>query len=239
MIRIYVLLILITLNGRILAQNTGVMEVDKPFLLGKIQYSQDERFKKLPSSICTKENAYLLTTVADSLFSMVSAAKKEGIVFKVISASRNFDQQKAIWEKKWLARKSQFPNELARAKNILLYSSMPGTSRHHWGTDFDLNSLDPKYFQSSKGKTEYQWLLDNAERFGFYQPYNNDPQRTGYNEEKWHWSFFPFGDLFTQAYEQNIQYNDISPFKGCNLAQGLNIIQEYVLGIQPPPIKKN
>ncbi|MFM9004881.1 MAG: D-alanyl-D-alanine carboxypeptidase family protein [Flavobacteriales bacterium] len=38
------------------------------------------------------------------------------------------------------------------------FSSMPGTSRHHWGTDIDLNSVEPSYFLSGKGLLIYQWL---------------------------------------------------------------------------------
>ena len=28
---------------------------------------------------------------------------------------------------------------------------MPGTSRHHWGTDIDFNSVDPAYFKTATG----------------------------------------------------------------------------------------
>jgi LAS superfamily LD-carboxypeptidase LdcB len=210
-------------------------QVEKDFLLGKLNYAKDVRFKKLPTSICSKENAYLLTTVCDSLEKMISAANESGIRFKVISASRNFEQQKGIWEKKWLARKTQYPKGLDRAKNILLYSSMPGTSRHHWGTDFDLNSLDPSYFAQGKGKKEYDWLCMNAGRYGFYQPYDANPNRSGYQEEKWHWSFFPIGDQLTQSYLEQIQYEDLGPFLGSTYAQEINVIQQYVNGIQIPP----
>jgi hypothetical protein len=116
-----ILSLLITLVS--LGQSSQWEEVEKDFLLGKINYAADVRFKKLSTSICTKENAYLLTTVCDSLEKMISAAKESGINFKVISASRNFEQQKGIWEKKWLARKSQYPKGVDRAKNILLYST--------------------------------------------------------------------------------------------------------------------
>jgi D-alanyl-D-alanine carboxypeptidase len=230
-----ILSLLITLVS--LGQSSQWEEIEKDFLLGKINYADDVRFKKLSTSICTKENAYLLTTVCDSLEKMISAAKESGINFKVISASRNFEQQKGIWEKKWLARKSQYPKGLDRAKNILLYSSMPGTSRHHWGTDFDLNSLSPQYFEQEKGKQEYEWLCANAHRFGFYQPYNADPVRTGYQEEKWHWSFFPIGAQLTQNYLKQVQYEDIGPFSGSSFAKEINVIQQYVNGIQIPPIQ--
>ncbi len=223
-----------TLTG----QESQWNSVGKPFLLGKINYNKDTLFQKLPTTISTKENAFLLKEVYDSLQKMIDAAHSDGVEFKVISASRNFDQQKAIWEKKWIARKGQYPKGLDRAKNILLYSSMPGTSRHHWGTDFDLNALDPSYFAQGKGKKEYDWLCMNASRYGFYQPYDSAPDRTGYNEEKWHWSFFPIAQQLTAQYLEKIQYTDLAPFQGAEFAKELNVIQYYVNGIQPPPNKK-
>jgi zinc D-Ala-D-Ala carboxypeptidase len=51
------------------------------------------------------------------------------------------------------------------------YSSMPGTSRHHWGTDVDLYALDDIYFTYGDGKIVYDWLLANAANYGFCQPY--------------------------------------------------------------------
>ena len=37
-----------------------------------------------------------------------------------------------------------------RALDLLRYSSMPGSSRHHWGTDVDVHSLDPETFEAEK-----------------------------------------------------------------------------------------
>jgi len=48
---------------------------------------------------------------------------------------------------------------------------MPGTSRHHWGTDVDLFSLDNKFFESGDGKIWYSWMVQNAAKYGFCQPY--------------------------------------------------------------------
>ena len=56
---------------------------------------------------------------------------------------------------------------------ILEYSSAPGTSRHHWGTDMDINALQNDYFSNKgNGAFLYEWLQKNAAKFGFCQPYN-------------------------------------------------------------------
>jgi D-alanyl-D-alanine carboxypeptidase len=123
--------------------------------------------------------------------------------FWVQSSTRSFDDQKYIWEGKWTGRVEvmgkrldiAFRNPLARAREILRYSSMPGTSRHHWGTDFDLNVLVNGYYESGAGKELYRWLLANAGRYGFCQPYTAG-RRDGYSEEKWHWSYAPLARKF-------------------------------------------
>jgi len=44
---------------------------------------------------------------------------------------------------------------------------MPTASRHHWGTDVDINSVDPDYFMNGTGLKEYEWLKKNAYKYGF------------------------------------------------------------------------
>jgi len=218
----------------LLAQGSAWAQVyDENFFMGKTNYAQDPRFVKLPAhqTASAERNYYLLKEVADSLSNMIAAAKKEGVMLKVISASRNFTDQKAIWERKYEARKSKFKTEAELAADILKYSSMPGTSRHHWGTDFDLNSLEPAYFLSGKGAKEYAWLQAHAAQFGFCQVYNQRANRTGYNDEPWHWSFMPLSSQFLQMYVTTVSYQDLVGFKGSNAAIEIEVIKNFVQGI--------
>ncbi len=229
--------ILIAWIGFMSISFVNAQTVERNLLLGKIDYAQRADFVALPKNMTTKEHAYLQKVVVDSLTKMIKAAQKEGVVFKVISASRNFQSQKTIWERKWNTLHEKNPKIADEdcAKNILRYSSMPGTSRHHWGTDFDLNSLEPQYFQSGKGKKEYDWLVKNAKRYGFYQPYDNDEKRTGYEEEKWHWSFFPLSSTYLSAYLAIIKPEDINGFKGSGQAKNIQVIPNYVAGVAAVP----
>ena len=81
---------------------------------------------------------------------MQRAALYDTIQLIIVSGTRNFKEQKAIWNRKW----NRYNNlkSIDRIKKILEYSSMPSTSRHHWGTDLDLNNLNNSYFTSGKGK---------------------------------------------------------------------------------------
>lgn len=110
---------------------------------------------------------------------------------------------------------------------------MPGSSRHHWGTDIDLNSLENNYFLSGEGKRIYMWLSSHAKDYGFAQVYTNpEPTlRPGYAEEKWHWSYLPLANNYLKQYNALITHSMITGFHGAELNQQLQIIENYVNGI--------
>lgn len=212
---------------------SGSQEPDIAYLLGRFNPQTDARFVK-PADVHTAgaaRNQYLRKETYEAFTRMAAAAAQEGITLIIVSATRNFDTQKSIWETKWQAEAS-IADEAERAKKILLYSSMPGTSRHHWGTDMDLNNLNNAYFESGEGLKIYQWLVAHAHEYGFCQPYTSKVQgRTGYEEEKWHWSYTPLSVPLLEAYKKTISLNDITGFKGSESAALLDVIKNYVDGV--------
>lgn len=210
------------------AQNTH-LNISKELLLGKLDYSQNESFVWVSRDHSSK-NLYLNREVYDAFMKMHEKARAEGIDLQIISGARNFDHQKAIWERKWQHLEGLEPH--CRTQKILEFSSMPSTSRHHWGTDIDLNKLENSYFESGQGKAEYDWLVKNASEFGFYQVYTSkNSGRTGYSEEKWHWSYLPLANRYLQAYNSMVSYEDIKGFEGAFLAEEYQMISHYVNGI--------
>ena len=198
-------------------------------MLGKFNYKKHPKFVKVAEQYSSK-TIYLDSTTYNAFTKMYESAKLENINLKIISGTRSFIEQKYIWERKW--KKYENLQPLDRAKKILEYSSMPTTSRHHWGTDIDINALRNSYFENGQGKKEYDWLINNANSFGFYQVYTTKNNgRTGYNTEKWHWSYLPLAKQYLHYYNTNITYKDINGFKGSELAEDLNIIADYVNGI--------
>ncbi len=135
----------------------------------------------------------------------------------------------------------KYPDPKTRALKILEYSSMPGTSRHHWGTDIDINDLDNYTFEHGNGKKVYDWLVANAADFGFCQPYSpKDEKRPhGYNEEKWHWSYIPVARQLTDMAEARLKDEMISGFKGEETAVKIGVVKKYVLGINEECRMKN
>lgn len=203
--------------------------ISKDVLLGKLDYRKSATFEKVDQKYSEKP-VYLNKVVYAAFKDMHQEAKKAGINLTILSGTRNFEEQKAIWERKWRLLDSLLPVE--RAKTILAFSAMPATSRHHWGTDVDLNYLENSYFEEGRGKAVYEWLVSNASRFGFYQVYTSqDTGRTGYREEKWHWSYLPLASRFLAFYNMQIDYCEIGGFEGSELAKETNMISHYVNGI--------
>jgi LAS superfamily LD-carboxypeptidase LdcB len=223
--------------GQLEIKNVDDYQNAKAFVLGKFNYKEDIWFTKVSSRHSAKV-LYLEKDVYIAFMNMQERAAKDGVKLKILSGTRNFSEQKAIWERKWKTYQNLEP--LKRSQKILEYSSMPSTSRHHWGTDIDINSLSNLYFSSGSGKKEYDWLKTNANKFGFYQAYTNkDNGRTGYNLENWHWSYLPLASKYLSFYNYNINYKDIKGFKGDSLALTNNMINDYVNGLSKKIIAYN
>jgi len=217
--------------------------MSKEYLLGKIDPKEDVLFSLIERPYTIKSNTYLRKEAYQAYKKMYAAAAKDGLNLRIVSAFRSFRHQKSIWEAKWTGVRKvlgadlskKYPNAEARAKVILLFSSMPGTSRHHWGTDVDIYSVEDNDFQSGKGKKIYEWLTKNAPNFGFCQVYTPKPEtrNSGYEEEKWHWSYLPLAKDFLLEYQKQITYHDIEGFKGDRVAKKIKVIEYYVFGINP------
>lgn len=215
---------------------------EKAYLMGKFDPTVNKDFISVPAEYNVGGyKMYLRKETLEAFLKMAEAANKEKIDLKIASATRNFDYQKNLWNNKWtgytLVEKKDLsksiPDGLLRFKKILEYSAVPGASRHHWGSDIDINDANPAYFNGIKGAKEYDWLLKNATNFGFCQPYNQkDLERsTGYNEEKWHWSYMPISKKLTRDYATLVREKDISGFMGDEYVAEQDLINDYVLGI--------
>lgn len=217
---------------------------EKIYLTGNFDPSQREDFISVPPEFnIGGYKMYLRKETLDAFLKMQATAEKDEIDLKIASATRNFNYQKDLWNNKWTGVKivdgqdlsKSIPDGLERFKKILEYSAVPGTSRHHWGTDIDINTATPEYFKTEKGEKEYAWLTKNAPLFGFCQTYNlkGSIRPTGYNEEKWHWSYLPLSKKFTEDYKNLVKDDDIKGFDGDEYVPSLNLINDYVLAINP------
>jgi LAS superfamily LD-carboxypeptidase LdcB len=225
-----------------------VEQVPLEYLLGKVKPSSDTLFKAIPQAWTSKSGIYMHRDAWEAFSRMRAAAEKDGVKLTIVSAFRSFSDQKGIWENKWngstlVEGKSlaqTHPDPQKRALKILEFSSMPGTSRHHWGTDLDLNALTNDYFREGVGKKVYDWLTAHAAEYGFCQVYSpHGPDRpTGYNEERWHWSYLPVASKYLAAYPTQVGYEHLNGFTGWETAQQIDVIPKYVQGINPACLEK-
>jgi len=123
-----------------------------------------------------------------ALEKMRKEAKKQGIKIKVVSAYRGFEHQKKIWNRKYTKFISQGYSSVKAIEKVKEYTAIPGTSRHHWGTDVDLTNGVSSLTNTKKGKF-LNWMDENAHKFGFYRTYTKNKFRKGYNYESWHYSY--------------------------------------------------
>jgi zinc D-Ala-D-Ala carboxypeptidase len=209
--------------------NSLVMDLSTDFIMGKFKPSEELNFKLVPRKYTDKLGMYLQKEALTAFEKMADAAKKEGVSLKIISSTRNFDYQKRIWESKWVNQKPSLTDK-EKAIKILEYSAMPGASRHHWGTDMDLNSLENAYFAKGAGKKVYEWMVAHAATYGFGQPYSAG-RSGGYKEEKWHWSYLPLAKKYTAYAKSHLTNTLFSGFKGAHTAAEIDVLNNYVLMI--------
>ena len=231
-----------------------IVEIDKPskkytdpkitvdFITGHFNPATDSTFIQISERYADRHGMYMKKEAFDSFVKMWSAAKKDNINLVIRSAARNFEYQKGIWERKWTGQtilsngenaSLVYTNPEERAIKILEFSSMPGTSRHHWGTDVDFNNFNNDWFEKGEGLKLFNWLETNASEYGFCRPYTQkDNERPdGYNEEKWHWSYMPLSQSYTEFAQKELNNHVIKGFKGSDVANTIDVVNKYILGI--------
>lgn len=139
---------------------------------------------------------------------LIQSAKQAGFKIFIASGFRSFERQLTIWNSKMsglrpiLDQYSQPMDpasltEHGKVMAILRWSALPGGSRHHWGTDFDLYAhnllpdntsiaLEPWEYLDGHQAPFYDWLQENAYRWDFFFPYSED--LGGVSPEPWHLS---------------------------------------------------
>lgn len=192
----------------------------KDELMGKIEVADNAEWTLV-------DNHYVLNEVYGAYNLMRADALSDGIKLNIVSGFRSYDRQKVIWRNKWKSPTLSRKSDKEKLLDILEYSSMPGTSRHHWGTDIDLNSVELKYFRKRKGRKVYHWLNSNAHKYGFFQPYTKGRTK-GYKEEKWHWSYALLSNEYLDKYLKVVKNEDILKSIDYKSKLDIDIIEGWV-----------
>ncbi|ARN71899.1 D-alanyl-D-alanine carboxypeptidase [Nonlabens tegetincola] len=194
-------------------------------------------------------NNLLEIEVQQAFDRMKAAAFIDGIELQVVSGYRSFERQQAIWNRKYKRYEKQGMLPDAIFDKIVEYSTVPGTSRHHWGTDLDIidaaaiykgDVLVPNKFHGNGPFCKMkEWMELHASKYGFELVYTLNENRTGFNYEPWHYSYVP---LSRKRYKKYLEEIDLIPFLRSHNILGMNKIsdgrltrylEEHIKGINP------
>jgi len=157
-----------------------------PELLNKYSkiYFLSENY--IPESLSPIKEEYLFkpeskleihTKVESYLNKLVETANQDGIKLKVASAYRSFDTQESLKSSYRVKYGSSAANQ---------FSADQGYSEHQLGTTVDFATASSSF--NGFEKTEaYEWLVNNAHRFGFVISF--PPENDYFVFEPWHWRF--------------------------------------------------
>lgn len=172
------------------------------------------------------ESVFLRKQTAEAFVLLRNKAKLNGYDIQIESAYRSFDRQVSIWNRKAnrelplldetgtpITHQIHDPEELA--KTILIWSALPGASRHHFGTDLDIvdaSSIPVGYevqltpeecngmFSSFHDYLSKEIEMGNS--FGFNRVFV--PGRGSIRPEPWHLSYLPEARLFQEHFNLDV-----------------------------------
>jgi LAS superfamily LD-carboxypeptidase LdcB len=151
--------------------------------------------------------------VVGPLTNLCQQAAQRGFDLQLCSSFRSFDRQLKIWNDKISGLRPVYDDSGARLdltqltewqqiQAVMRWSALPGASRHHWGTDFDIYDgaavdanyqiqLVPEEVEGSGVFAPFHDWLDSTvlAAAGFYRPYSKD--LGGIAPERWHISYRP------------------------------------------------
>ena len=160
--------------------------LNRTYILVNKHYYLEETYK--PSNLINintrnidyiiRENEEMLIDydVLNELDRLILDSKNEGLNLTVFSAYRDYNKQKKLYYE------INNQNDYTCAR--------PGHSEHQTGLAIDISTRDTgltNYFIQTK---EYQWLTENAHKYGFIERYKSEySDKTHYVQEPWHFRY--------------------------------------------------
>lgn len=159
----------------------------------------------------------------NAYYSLREEALRDGFVLKICSGFRSFERQLQIVNLKMQGKRAvldakEMPIDISglsdreKLAHILRFSAMPGFSRHHFGTDFDIyaENLLPKGQALQLTAHEYDegmyfhslglFLEKSLNRYGFFRPFSGKGTVCA---EPWHISYYPLAERYLACFDFN------------------------------------
>ncbi|CAF3119353.1 unnamed protein product [Rotaria sp. Silwood2] len=128
------------------------------------------------SAAPTDKDNTMTTTTACAFDKMATAAKQADVAIAIASGFRTIARQQYFW--------NCYQTGSCNGGNL---AARPGTSNHGRGVALDLNTncgSQSGSRPSCGGSTVYQWLYNNAHKYGFTRTVQSEP---------WHWEYVGAG----------------------------------------------
>ena len=134
-------------------------------------------------------------------------------LFTIVSGFRSFARQTPITTgalaKEALFKQTNTDDEIKEAiLKVMKTISLPGFSRHAWGTEIDVVSATRTEWEGNGPFVSLiPFLKEEAPRFGFYHPYSDkrlSATLPHYEDEPWHLSYWTFAAALQAEYMRKI-----------------------------------
>ncbi len=145
----------------------------------------------------TQEDYLIYDKIWQFLQEMLIAAENANIHIRIVSAYRSFGTQSEL----------KLSYKMTYGSGANRFSADQGYSEHQLGTTIDFTTEEiGASFSIFDKTTAYQWLLENAYKYGFILSYPEGNQY--YQFEPWHWRFVGRG-LAEKLHQEGKNFYDL------------------------------
>lgn len=125
------------------------------------------------------------------LQNMLGDMSEAGLSPLICSSYRSQERQQELYDNKVQRVMAEGVSLEAAQAEAARWVALPGTSEHQTGLAVDIVSLFNQMLDETQESTpEFQWLAENAWKYGFILRYPNDKsEKTGIAYEPWHFRF--------------------------------------------------
>ena len=145
----------------------------------------------IPELEAVREGSFVDVRIVEDAKKMLEDAEKEGLNMYIVSAHRDYESQREVFNTTMTEWISQGSTPLEAYEETKKSVAVPGTSEHASGLAMDITSgqygeLDEKQAETDEAK----WLAANCWKYGFILRYPLDKSDvTGIVFEPWHYRY--------------------------------------------------
>ncbi len=176
-----------------------LMNVNKFYALSSAYTPENLKSISLDYSYGNYGDNQLIDYAYEKFIDLWQAANEAGHYFMVNSSYRNYEDQKETYD--------NLKNTLGERKADEI-AAHAGHSEHQSGLVVDMTSKDAPNASTFKESEAYQWLKENAYKYGWIERYPEEKTYlTGYSAESWHWRYVGV-EAATIMYEEDITFDE-------------------------------